>query len=183
MRYILDRLDNPVVPRRGSGVRTDFNFYDARPGAEDKFPSLQTHLLYFKPLRKIDSAYFVASGGTTFTLAKTGVPPFNLGGPVRLAAYGTNEIFTNQYMYFQLGYLREIGELPPILGGNVYFRAFYELAKPYKTGREALDTFTRVPMDAGVGIVVETLFGPAYVGGAWGDAGHRKIFFRLGRVF
>jgi NTE family protein len=183
MRYILDRLDNPVVPRRGSGVRTEFNFYDARPGAEDKFPSLQTHLLYFKPLRKIDSAYFVASGGTTFTLAKTGVPPFNLGGPVRLAAYGTNEIFTNQYMYFQLGYLREIGELPPILGGNVYFRAFYELAKPYKTGREALDTFTRVPMDAGVGIVVETLFGPAYVGGAWGDAGHRKIFFRLGRVF
>jgi NTE family protein len=183
MRYIRDHRDNPVVPRRGNLVTTAFNFYDSRPAAEDKFPALQTDLQYFRPFRQVNSAYFTATGGTTFTFAKTGVPPFTLGGPVRLAAYGTNEIFTNQYFLFQLGYLRQIGELPPILGHRVFFRAFYELAKPYKTGRAVLDTFPSVPMDGGVGILVETLFGPAYIGGSWGDSGHRKIFFKLGRVF
>jgi len=183
MRYILDRLDNPIVPRSGYGVVTQFNFYDARPAANDKFPLLQTHLQYFKPFRTVNSAYVTASGGTTFAFSETGVPPFTLGGPVNLAAYGTNEIFTNQYMLFQLGYLREIGQLPPILGRNIYFRAFYELAKPYKTQRTALNGFSSLPTDVGVGFLVETLFGPAYIGGAWGDSGHRKIFFKLGRVF
>jgi NTE family protein len=182
-RYILDRLDDPVVPRSGHRVTTEFNFYDGRPGAQDKFPTLQTNMTFFKPFRTINSVDFTASGGTTFAFAKTGVPPFTLGGPLRLAAYGTNEIFTNQYMLFQLGYLRQIGELPPILGRRIFFRAFYELAKPYKTPLTALNGFSDVPMDAGVGFLVETLFGPAYIGGAWGDTGHRKIFFKLGRVF
>jgi NTE family protein len=183
MRYILDHLDNPVVPRSGYSAVTEFNFFDARPAAQDRFPSLQTHLQYFRPFGSVDSAYVTASGGTTFTFAKTGVPPFTLGGPVNLAAYGTNEIFTNQYMLFQLGYLREIGQLPAILGRNIYFRAFSELAKPYKTQRTALNGFSSVPADVGVGFLVETLFGPAYIGGAFGDSGHRKIFFKLGRVF
>jgi hypothetical protein len=38
-------------------------------------------------------------------------------------------------------------------------------------------------MDGGLGFMAETIFGPAYIGGSWGDSGHRKIFFRLGRVF
>jgi NTE family protein len=183
LSYILDRLDNPIVPRSGYAVMTQFNFYDARPAAHDKFPLLQTHLQYFRPFRSVNSAYVTASGGTTFAFAETGVPPFTLGGPVNLAAYGTNEIFTNQYMLFQLGYLRQIGQLPPILGRGIYFRAFTELAKPYKTPRTALNGFSNLPTDIGAGLMVETLFGPAYIGGAWGDSGHRKIFFKLGRVF
>jgi len=183
VRYVMDRLDNPVVPRKGLGIASEFNFYDARPGAQDKFPSLQLAAQYFKPFHKLDSFYFAISGGTTFAFAKTGVPPFNLGGPLRLSAYGTNEIITNQYMLSQIGYLRQIGELPPILGHKVYFSSFYELAKPYKTHNEALNGFSSVPMDGGAGVLVETLFGPAFIGGSWGDSGHRKVFFKLGRVF
>jgi NTE family protein len=183
IRYLVDRLDNPIVPRKGARVTSEFSFYDSRPAAEDKFPLLQTSFQYFRPLRRFDSVYFTASGGTTFTFSKTGVPPFSLGGPLRLSAYGANEIFTNQYMLFQLGYLRQIGQLPPILGRNVYFSGFYELAKPYKTPLTPLNSFSSVPMDGGAGVLVETLFGPAYIGGSWGDSGHRKIFFKLGRVF
>src|SRR5437879_7815740 len=93
-------------------------------------PALQTTMQFFKPLHRLDSVYFRASGGTTFHVAKTGVPPFTLGGPLQLSAYGTNEIFTNQYMLFQLGYLRQVGQLPPILGNKVYFSSLYELARP-----------------------------------------------------
>ena len=100
-----------------------------------------------------------------------------------MSAYGTNEIFTNQYMLFQLGYLRQIGRLPPILGNKVYFSSLYELARTYKTQTPSLNGFPELPMDVAGGILVETLFGPAYIGGSWGDSGHRKIFFKVGRLF
>jgi NTE family protein len=183
IRYVLDRLDNPIVPRKGIGIASEFNFYDSRPGAQDNVPALQTTMQFFKPLRRLDSVYFRASGGTTFSVAKTGVPPFTLGGPLQLSAYGTNEIFTNQYVSFQLGYLRQIGQLPPILGNKVYFSSLYELARPYKTQNLTLNGFPDLPMDVAGGVLVETLFGPAYIGGSWGASGHRKIFFKLGRVF
>ena len=111
------------------------------------------------------------------------MPPFALGGPLQLSAYGSNEIFTNQYMLFQLGYLRQIGQLPPILGNKVYFSSLYELARPYKTQNPSLNGFPDLPMDVAAGMLVETLFGPVYIGGSWGDSGHRKVFFKLGRVF
>jgi NTE family protein len=183
MRYVLDKLDSPTVPREGTAALIGFDFYDHRPGAEDKVPLLRADMQFFKPIHRNDSVYFSASGGTTFGFSKTGVPLFSLGGPLRLSAYGANEILTNQYFLFQVGYLRQIGKLPRILGNNVYFNSVYEVAKPYKTQFAQLNGYSRVPMDAAAGMVVETIFGPAFIGGSWGDAGHRKIFFQLGRVF
>jgi NTE family protein len=183
IRYVLDRLDSPIVPRKGVGVVSEFRLYDSRPAAQENIPALQTTIQFFRPLRRLDSIYFTASGGSTFGFDKTGVPPFTLGGPLRMSAYGTNEIFTNQYMLFQVGYLRQIGQLPPILGDKVYFSSLLELAKPYKTQNVLLNGFPDLPMDVAGGLIVETLFGPAFIGGSWGDSGHRKIFFKLGRVF
>jgi NTE family protein len=122
--------------------------------------------------------YFRATGGTTFTYPSTGVPLFTLGGPGHLSAYGTNEIFTNQYMLFEAGYLRQIGQLPPIVGDKIYLLGLSEFAKPYGTPQQST-----VPMDVAGGVIVETLVGPVLVGGSWGDSGHRKFFFMLGRIF
>jgi NTE family protein len=183
LRYVLDHLDSPVVPSKGLALESEFNFYDSRPAAEDMFPALQTTVHWFKPLRAIDSVYLKASGGTTFGFEQTGVPPFKLGGPMWLSAYSTNEIFTNQYSLFQTGYLRQIGHMNPILGNEVYITAFYELAHPSKTQNPDLNRFPDLPMDGGAGFIANTILGPVYLGGAWGDSGHRKIFFSLGRVF
>jgi len=183
LRYVLDRLDDPIVPRKGVGIAGAFDFFDTRPAAQANVPVLQTTMQFFKPLHRLDSVYLRASGGTTFQVGKTGVPPFTLGGPLQLSAYGTNEIFTNQYILGQLGYLRQIGQLPPILGNKVYLSALYEFARPYKTQNPSLNGFPELPMDVAAGMLVETLVGPAYIGGSWGTSGHRKIFFKLGRIF
>lgn len=183
IRYALNRLDDPVVPRKGAGAVSEFHFYDSRPGAQENVPALYTSLEFFQPVSRRDSIYFTATEGTTFGVKQTGIPPFTLGGALRLSAYGTNEIFTNQYALFQAGNLRRIGQLPPIVGNRVYLATFGELARPQKSQIPLLNGFPDLPVDAAGAILAETLLGPMYMGGAWGDSGHRKVFFGLGRVF
>jgi NTE family protein len=55
----------------------------------------------------------------------------SFGGPARLSAYGTNELFGDQYYYFRAGYLHELFSLPPFVGRNVYVIGAYEFGKMY----------------------------------------------------
>ena len=95
-----------------------------------------------------------------------------------MPAYGTNELFNNQYFLFRAGYIRQLAELPPFIGKDFDFIAAYEIGKAY-----GLPNGSRLPTDAVAGIVINTIFGPVLVGGAYGDTGHHKFFFNLGRIF
>ncbi|HEU5401178.1 MAG TPA: patatin-like phospholipase family protein [Terriglobales bacterium] len=176
--YRMNRLDDAVIPSNGVALNTSFGFYDTRPGALDRFPSLETQLEGFKSLKRRDTVFGVVSGASTLGYAYTGIPIYTLGGPFRLSAYGENEILTNQYAYFRTGWLHELFEGPPIIGSRISLMTDFEVAKPYGTPNA-----TRVPMDGSVGVVFETLFGPAYIGTSVGDSGHHRFFFQLGRIF
>lgn len=178
VRYSFNHLDDAIVPRAGFALKTNFGFYDSRPGAADRFPALDARTQFFQPVRENDSVFVTASGGTTFDFSHTGVPLYTLGGPFRLSAYGNNEIFTNQFFLFQTGYLHQVTQLPPILGNHVYLAGSYEIGKAY-----GIERSQRLPMDGTLGLVIQTLFGPAYIGGSYGDSGHHKFFFQLGRIF
>jgi NTE family protein len=101
-----------------------------------------------------------------------------LGGPLRLSAYGTNELFGNQYYTFRIGYLHEIASLPPFLGKKVYAVGTYEFGKMYGFADQS-----KFPNDVAAGVIAQTAFGPFFIGGSVGDSGHQKWFFQLGSVF
>jgi NTE family protein len=107
-----------------------------------------------------------------------GVPLFSLGGPNSLAAYGQNELLTNQYYFFQTGFLRRMARLPVLLGDAVYLNGVAEVGKVFSPPFRS-----QVPGDGVLGIVINTIFGPVEVGGAIGATGHRRVFFKLGRLF
>ena len=65
-----------------------------------------------------------------------------------------------------------------MFGEKIYGLGFYELGKTYG----GVDP-SRLPTDVNAGIVVNTLLGPLFVGGAYGDTGHKKIYFQIGRIF
>jgi NTE family protein len=178
LSYTFDGTDSPLIPRSGTYLTGSFQYTDSAPGAPTGFPVAQLSALYFKPVSKPASVFVTAAGGTTFGHNATGLPPFFLGGPLRLGAYGTNEILTNQYFLFRAGYLREIGRVNPLLGEKIFAIGFYEIAKPYGGYSPS-----RLPNDINGGLIVNTLLGPILVGGAWGDTGHHKIYFELGRIF
>jgi NTE family protein len=179
LHFLIDHGDDPVVPRRGYTAETTFRWFDTSPGAPEGFPTMQAQLQYFKPITRPASLFFAVEGGTTFGTRNTGpVPQFFLGGPLRLSAYGTNELYGNQYYLFRVGYLHDLFTLPPFLGKKIYAIGSYEAGKMYGYPLQ-----TAFPNDVAAGVLAETAFGPLVIGGSYGDSGHRKLYFQLGRVF
>ena len=177
--FFTDHGDDPIIPRRGYTAETTFRWFDTSPGAPDGFPTMEARLQYFKPITRPASLFFAAEGGTTFGTRDTGpVPQFFLGGPLRLSAYGTNELSGNQYYLFRAGYLHDLFTLPPFLGKKIYAIGSYEAGKMY-----GFPLQTAFPNDVAAGVLAETAFGPLVIGGSFGDSGHRKWYFQLGRVF
>jgi NTE family protein len=178
LHYLLDHTDDPVIPRRGVSVESNFRWFDTSPGAKSGFPSMDLKLGYFQPITRSASVFFESEGGTTFGWTSTGIPQFYLGGPVRLSAYGQNEFQGNQYYLFRAGYLHDLLTLPPFVGKKVYAVGSYEFGKMY-----GVTTRSDFPNDVAAGLLAETALGPLFIGGSVGDSGHRKWFFQLGRVF
>ncbi len=179
LQYSLIGVDDAVVPRSGINLYSRFQYYDANPGAASGFPIVETRLSLFKRLNEPSSVFFGADGGSTLGHAQQGIPAFSLGGGTPdLPAYGQNELLTNQYYLFRAGYLRQLLEMPPLLGDRMYLLLAGEVAKTFYN-----PAHPNLPMDAVAGVIVKTIFGPVALGGSVGDTGHRRYFFRLGRVF
>ena len=178
MRYVIDHTDDPVIPRRGFRVESNFRWFDTSPGATSAFPVLDARIGFFQPVSREASFFLSSEGGSTVGSRNTGVPQFFLGGAARLSAYGVNELFGNQYYLFRGGYLHEIASLPPFVGKKVYAIGAYEAGKMYGAVNES-----KFPNDFAAGVLAETALGPFFVGGSVGDNSHHKWFFQLGRVF
>lgn len=178
IRYNHIGRDDPIIPSKGFDFHFRAEWHDAAPGAKSAFPLTELQFTEFKPLNFHSSVFVSGSGGTTFGYDQTGFPPFSLGGSQYLAAYGSNEFLVNQYFIFKTGYIRKLWTLPPLFGDKVYAVGTYEFAKVY-----GLPNVSSVPTDVAGAIVVNTIFGPVTVGGAYGATGHHKFFYRLGRVF
>ena len=178
LRLFMNEVDNPVIPRTGQYAILNGSWIDANPGAAHPYPLADGMAVKFVQLSEPSSVYFGAHGGTSFGNELVGVPAFSLGGTNVFAAYGQNEILTNQYYQFQAGYLRRLIRIPVLLGDAVYLNGTVEAGKVFATPFRS-----QVPADGVAGLVVNTIFGPLEVGGAAGATGHRRVFFRLGRIF
>ena len=179
LHFLIDRTDDPVVPRRGYTAETTFRWFDTYPGAPEGFPAMQGQVQFFQPITRPASIFVSGEGGTTFGTRNTGpFPLFFLGGPGRLSAYGLNELYGDQYYLVRAGYLHDLFTMPPFLGKKIYAIGSYEFGKMYGFPLE-----TKFPNDVTAGILAQTAVGPLFIGGSLGDDGHRKWFFQLGRVF
>src|SRR6478672_11799129 len=137
LRFALNEVDNPVIPRTGQYMNLSTSWTDANPGAAHSFPVSEGGVIKFIKLNQPSSVYFGARGGTTFGNELVGVPLFSLGGPEFFEAYGENELLTDQYYLFQTGYLRKLAKFPVLLGEGLYFNSLFEVgrvfAPPFKS--------------------------------------------------
>ncbi len=103
---------------------------------------------------------------------------FTLGGPLRLSASSVDEYRGTDDFLARIGYLRQIASLPSGLGQGLYLTLGYEAGEIWSPTSPAL-----LRQDGLLGLVAATPLGAIKFGGSIGDAGHRKVFFSLGRLF
>ena len=180
LQYTLVTLDDPVLPRKGEGVKFYTKYFNISPAAPEGFPVSELEIQTFFRLNRRNTAFLNAYGGSTYGF-NAGIPAFHLGGVTRLAAYGTNELLTNQYFLGQLGYIRTLKNLPPLLGSTIDFLGVIEVGKTYQLPRGPKPP--NVPGDVVGALIVNTRFGPVEAGVAVGNYGHEKFFFQVGRIF
>jgi NTE family protein len=178
LRWAWNGVDDPVLPRSGQYMDISGTWVDANPGGAHSFPTSEGRVAKFFRVNDPSSFYFGARAGTTFGNERVGVPLFALGGPNSFAAYGQNELLTDQYYQFQAGYLRKVAGLPVLLGEGLYFNGLFEVGRVF-----APPFRSQTPGDVVASLLVNTIFGPIQIGGAVGTAGHERVFFKLGRIF
>jgi NTE family protein len=169
--------DDAVIPRSGIVNQSMFQWFSARIDG-GAYPDFQTKTSAFRRVSARASVFGVAAGGTTFGTRGLDLQSFSLGGPLQLGAYGKNELLGNQYFFFQAGYLYELFRLSPLTGSTFYAAGLYEVGKVY--GDPLLP---KLPNDVSFTLIGKTALGPVFVGGSFGDNGHRKWWFGLGRIF
>ena len=172
-----------MIPRAGQNLQADFLWTNASPLATQQYPVAEIASQNFFRLNEPSSVFLNGFAGTTFNHYNTGLPQFSLGGSQRLVSYGINELLMDKYFLFQLGYIRQLAKLPPLLGSGIYFLGVYEAAQVYGPPSTLVNKPSGFPTDAAAGLVVNTIFGPVEAAYAYGDTGHRKVFFQIGRLF
>ena len=182
LQYKMDRLDDPAIPRRGQLLQASWMWYNTSPISTKPYPAGEITSQNFFKVSEPSSIFLNGVAGTTFDYA-TSFPQFSMGGANRLSAYAPNELLTDKYFLLQLGGLRELKKLPPLLGGGVYALFMFEAGQVFGTPVTDLNKFPNYPMDGAAGIAVKTLFGPVEFAYAYGDTGHHRFFFRIGRLF
>lgn len=187
LRFAYDGQDSPVVPSRGLLFTTELRRYFKVPspvapgaGAEASprrfWQGELSGSLFHRALGR-DRVFGAFGAGTTF-----GDVPFwerfSLGGPVRMGAFAKGELAGANYLTGAAGYLKQMGRLPDIVGGNVFAGGWLE-------GGSAFDRRASAAWHANLsgGVVVETLLGPMFAGGSIDFEGHGRLYVSVGPFF
>lgn len=173
LRYRFEGQDDAIVARRGWRLAA----------RAEQYPSFGNSLVEVRSSAafRVSAQNSIVGGfgvGSSLGPTANSFLSFTLGGPQLLGAYGVNEILARRYAVGTLGLLHEIKSQPSLLGSKMFVVGLLQ-------GGRTEDIFDdlRYPVNGTGAIVLRTLFGPVFIGGSYGDRGHRKWFFGVGRLF
>ena len=125
-----------------------------------------------------DLLTLTASADTYFRHSVADPLRFTLGGPMRLSASSVDEFRGTDTVLAQAMVLHRIANLPTGLGQGIFLATGYEVGSVWSPEQRS---FLR--QDGILGVLLNTPIGVITMGGSVGDAGHRKAFVTLGRLF
>jgi NTE family protein len=176
--------DNIEVPREGHNIEATYGYYGRESGLTS-FSQASLRTAFFKRVSDPGSIFLIASGGTSFNAPTDEIlfQAFSLGGPLRLGAYGQNELLGSKYYLFQTGYEHKLLSFSPLLGEGLYGISLFEVGKIYDPFNFGIFTPTTVALDGTIALIARTSLGPVFFGASFGKDNHNKWWFGLGRVF
>jgi NTE family protein len=183
-----DGQTSPVVPSRGLFVRGLVRHFDDTPdvvSSQLDNPVLPNPVRltqgevsgsWFHRARREDRVFIGGGAGTSFG-DTTVINDFRLGGLLRLGAFNADQISGSNYVNLNAGYLKQVGRMPDVIGGNIFLGAWLE------TG-SAWDDWDRRDWRNNItgGAILESLLGPIFFGGSFGS-GHARLYVVIGPLF
>ena len=183
MQWIFDDSDGPVIPHKGWRTLTQARWIFDTPSFagsdfDTELPQFNTRVVSFIPAGKKNTFVLMGEGDTSFSYEPAPADQFTLGGLFRVSALGRDELRGNHVLYGSVGYLRKVGQLPPLIGEKISAGIWLETGSAFddwddKTFKESVS----------VGVIIETLIGPIFTGGSWGEGGRGNFYFAIGRFF
>jgi NTE family protein len=188
-RFVYDGQDSQVVPSRGlyagAGARRFFSApaITGPPAIVDviqnpqEFWQAEFDVTGFHSIGRRNRIFFRAAAGTSFD-AHPYFNDFSLGGPFRMSAYLNDELRGPSVALAAAGYMRQLPRLPSWVGGRAYLAVWVEGGSAFQS-RSAITWH----QDAAVGLIIDSLIGPVFIGGSVGPGGHSRVYFSLGPIF
>ena len=180
LQFTHDGQDGEQVPSRGLRFTVLGRYYFDAP-VSSMFPLLRLDASWFHTISSQSRVFLLASGGSSFGNQLPAPLQLTLGGPLRLGAYGLDQFRGDRIGYASAGWLRRIGKLPAVLGGDLFLGGWYEAG-----GYSFAEQGTTWRQNGTVAFVAETPLGPFYTGWSLGHASQQwtgKFSFLVGRFF
>lgn len=177
VRLAYDNQDSPQVPTHGARVVWNGQYYFDGP-LPKSFPATNLEASYFHSLSEQNLLFVLGGGGSSFGSRLPLPLQYTLGRPLALGALRVDELRGDRFVYVTTGYLRRVGQIPQLLGDNVYLGGWYSLG-----GIPSEDRNKTFFNNLTLGLVAETSLGPFFLGASFGEGGRRQVSFRLGRFF
>ena len=186
-RAIYDNQDSPVVPSGGLRVVGTARHVIATPSLPPSFDTPRSNLgvtqaeltgsYFWSWSERANRLFSVGGVGSSFGGLPLPTDQFLLGLPFRLDAFAIGERRGDYFAALTGGYLRTIGRLPDFLGGPIIAGGWVETGSAFDA-----DTTSRIDLQFGAGIVLETLLGPALFSYSVGS-GERRLHVGFGRLW
>jgi NTE family protein len=188
LRWTHDGQDSPVVPSRGLRSRVLVDYFASAPGLPADYPGTRK-TEYVTQAEWIASSFWSVGnhdrsrvflsggGGTSFDGHPLPTEQFALGGPFRLGAYNVAEQRGDHYLLATGGYLRQVKRLPDFLGGDVFLGGWLDNGAAFNEWQDA-----NWATQASLGVIADTLLGPAFFATSAGFDGRWRFYIGLGRV-
>jgi NTE family protein len=187
--FVWDGQTSPVVPTRGLYQTAIVRYFFSAPEAE--VPA------GLPPVESIQEYWQAEVMGNWFTRAHHGrdrifarygagtsfgdtplVNNFGLGGPFLLGAFNNRELTGPNYLLGTVGYLKGVGRLPDVLGGNLFLGGWFEQGTTFDHWDSA-----KYRSSVSFGAIAETLFGPVFGGASFDFDGRFRLYVAIGPLF
>ncbi len=182
--WIHDSQDDPVVPSRGMRLVTNVeHFLRAAtlplsfPGGNEGVTQAAIGGSGVRSLSRRNRLFVAGSAGTSFDGSPFIDQQFTVGDPLRLGAFTPGELRGDNVITLTGGYLHQVARLPDFVGGPVFAGGWLETGSVFDEWSDA-----SVDVQLGFGLILDSLIGPAIVGGTFGFGGPWRTYIGIGRV-
>lgn len=176
LRYAYDGQDSNVIARHGLRSLSDARWNLSTGGF--------SHYGVLENTSSVSKAYgpryvlVTSLAGGTIVGPSSVFPPFSVGGPASLTAFGRGQLRGDHYYNGSVLGLRAFSSIPGSFKNKAFLLLGYEMGKAFNKIDESK------PVHDGVlGAVAETPIGVVLLGYSIGTEGNRKFVFRVGKLF